>query len=325
MHVTTVPRRLLHGIERWVHRHEPTPQHSVELRRRRIFILPTRAGLVLAVVLLAMFVGATNYANSLAFLLTFLLTSIATLGMWHTHRNLLNLCITADGADPVFAGQQANFRVKVANASGRTKNAVGLSVADAAPVFTSLAPEESDVVGIPVDAAARGLLRLGRLTVFTAYPLGLFEAWSRATLDLEVLVYPRPAGSGELPPGVGGSDSRTGHSIEGHDDFGQLRGYSPGDSPKHVAWKASARGEDLLTKRFVAEAGQLRILDWSDTPGSEPEHKLSQLTRWVLKADATGTPYALNLPGTFVPANIGPEHRRRCLRRLALWRLPSGD
>ena len=37
----------------------------------------------------------------------------------------------------------------------------------------------------------------------------------------------------------------------GTDDYWGLRPYQPSDSPRHIAWKATARGDMLLTKVFV--------------------------------------------------------------------------
>ena len=74
-----------------------------------------------------------------------------------------------------------------------------------------------------------------------------------------------------------------------------------------------------MTKRFLDASGRLQVLDWNDTPGSDPESKLSQLTLWLINAEASGSHYALSLPGIFVAADSGPLHRGRCLRSLALW------
>lgn len=312
-------RKLKGRIERWLRRRDRPPQNPVNLGRRRIYILPTRAGLIFAIVLLAMFIGATNYANSLAFLLTFTLASVGTLGMWHTQRNLLDVRVSASGAEPVFAGQEARFKIRLENTGGRAKNAVGIRTRSGSPVFADLGPNGAQVLEVRVHASSRGLLRLDRLTAFTNYPIGLFEAWSWVDLDMEAMVYPRPVGTLDSPPALGGSKAHAGPPLIGHDDFDHLRSYHPGDSPKHVAWKASARGSDLLTKRFLDAAGRLQVLDWKDTPGSDPESKLSQLALWLINADASGIQYALSLPGSFVAADSGPLHRSRCLRSLALW------
>ena len=57
----------------------------LRLSRRRIYVLPTRAGTVFAFFLLAMLVAAINYTNNLAFLLTFLLGRISILSAFHAY------------------------------------------------------------------------------------------------------------------------------------------------------------------------------------------------------------------------------------------------
>ena len=49
----------------------------------------------------------------------------------------------------------------------------------------------------------------------------------------------------------------------------------------------------------------------------DTEARLCQLARWVVDADGRGERYGLELPGTSIPADSGPEHRHRCLAALA--------
>ena len=53
----------------------------LRLAQRRIFILPTRAGLLFAAALLAMLTGAINYNLALGHALVFLLAGLALVGM----------------------------------------------------------------------------------------------------------------------------------------------------------------------------------------------------------------------------------------------------
>ncbi|HEY0633740.1 MAG TPA: DUF58 domain-containing protein, partial [Gammaproteobacteria bacterium] len=87
---------------RLVQRHAPA-SGPLRLDRRRVYILPTRAGLLFGLVLLAMLFGAINYNNSLAYALTFLLTSVAMVSIFHTFRNLHGLTFHIGHATPVFA------------------------------------------------------------------------------------------------------------------------------------------------------------------------------------------------------------------------------
>src|SRR5580765_4685053 len=86
---------------------EPGP---ITLGHRRVYIMPTRVGMMFAATLLIMLVGSINYVLSLGFMLTFLLAGMAIAGMVHTVRNLSRLVIVPGRAEPVFAGESAQFR-----------------------------------------------------------------------------------------------------------------------------------------------------------------------------------------------------------------------
>ncbi|HEY6242287.1 MAG TPA: DUF58 domain-containing protein, partial [Burkholderiales bacterium] len=174
-------------------------------------------------------------------------------------------------------------------------------------------------VTLPVKTEKRGWLQLERVTVDTRFPLGLMRAWSYVQPDMRALVYPRPD-TAQLPPPH--SDADSGDEISmgaGTDDFVGLRPYQESDSPHHVAWKASARGELLLTKLFSGRAASELWFDWEEMPANmHTEARLSRITRWVLLAEERALRYGLKLPGVTVPLGEGFSHRERCLKELAL-------
>jgi uncharacterized protein (DUF58 family) len=55
------------------------------------------------------------------------------------------------------------------------------------------------------------------------------------------------------------------------------------------------------------------------------EARLSRLARWVLLAEGQGLRYGLKLPDAGVPLGGGSAQRDRCLRELALYRVPDVD
>jgi uncharacterized protein (DUF58 family) len=138
---------------------------------------------------------------------------------------------------------------------------------------------------------------------------------------MRALVYPRPD-SASLP--VPEADAESGDAVlagAGTDDFAGLRPYQSSDSPRHVAWKASARSETLLTKFFAGRASSELWFDWERLPsGMDIEARLSRLARWVVLAEERGLRYGLKLPGASVPLGEGFPHREKCLRELALYR-----
>jgi uncharacterized protein (DUF58 family) len=176
-----------------------------------------------------------------------------------------------------------------------------------------------DVI-LPVPAARRGWLELGRIRLETRYPLGLFRAWSNVQPDFLCLVYPRPEKS-PLPPSSPEASFGSRQAIaQGTDDFSSLRTYQLADSPRHVAWKAVARSDDMLTKQFSGDASAELWLDWERLPPSlELEARLSRVAGWVLAAESGGLRYGLRLPGIEIAPAHGDAHRTACLTALALY------
>src|SRR5690348_14334419 len=112
----------MHGIAKafeFVSRRRGEPvEREIVLVRRRIYILPTRFGGLFAVMLLLMLNGSVNYALSLGYLLTFLLSALAVSTILHTFRNLAGLRVSALRTAPVFAGDVAQFQLCIANPAG---------------------------------------------------------------------------------------------------------------------------------------------------------------------------------------------------------------
>lgn len=294
------------------------------LGQRRIFILPTRAGLLFAVALIVMLIGAINYNLALGHALVFLLTGLGLTGMVHTFRNLYGLKITPGRCEPVFAGEIARFPLQLDNDRQSPRPALALSTGSVADnslsVTAAVDSENSTKSAVLVAAPARGWLPLPRVRLATEFPLGLFHAWAYLQPEMRCLVYPAPittpfpADADMETPGERNGDA-------GQEDFAGFRNRQPADSPRHVAWKASARlqGErPLLIKQFLGGVGTELHLRWQDTaPDFNVEQRLSQLTGWVLAAEALGSPYALQLPGYDIPLGSGSQQRVRCLEALA--------
>ena len=311
---------LRQAISDWIFRATAPETPPVTLVQRRIFILPTRMGYVFAGTVLVLLLSSINYALSLGFVLTFLLMSMAAVAMLHTWRNLAHLKLRPGRCDPVFAGDVAHFGVTVETPS-LTRFAIALRRRDGDPVYADIGMREPAMVWMPVQAQHRGVLRCGRLEVFTRYPVGLFHAWSYVDFDLKVIVYPRPDPAAGPPPQTSGSAAEEGIPVPGDDEFNMLRAYRAGDAPKQIAWKALAREQGLLTKEFNATASSEVWLDFSDAPGTHLEARLSALAHWVLKAEDYGQAYGLRLPGTRLAPDRGEVHCRRCLEALALYQV----
>ena len=298
----------------------PGAAFPLRLKRRRIYILPTRHGLLFMAVLSAMLLGSLNEHNNLGFMMTFLLGGMLFVSLFHTYRNLSDLEILSAGATPVFAGDTATFDLRIHGGKWQ-RSAVVFALIREETILTDLPAERDTWVRLRVSAVRRGMLVPGSLQIWTRFPLGLFRAWSRVPLPGACLVYPRPvAGFMDMTPAPNTDDDNGNMNGKnaGVEDFQGLREYRPGDPPQHIAWKAFSRGQGLLTKSFTGPSGDTLMLDWHRIRESDPERRLSVLCHHVLQAERERTAYGLRLPGIQISPGLGPAHRHRCLKALAL-------
>lgn len=292
------------------------------LGRRQLFMLPTRYGLLFAVLLAVQLLAAVNYGNGLAYALTFLLGSVAIVSMLYTHRNLLRLHLSASRETPVFAGQVATFRIHLVNHAATPRFGVSVICNKIEIACVDIPAHGSAAVELPVPAARRGWLALPPVSISTRFPLGLLYSWSRrVVLGQTCLVYPRPADPTPFRASPVESYEATQGTHAGGDDFMGAREFRPGDSPRHVDWKAVARGQAWHTKQFGGGYRATAWFDWDSLAGSDTETRLSVLTRWVLEAQRAGMLYGLRLPETALPPDSGEAHQNECLKALALFGL----
>jgi uncharacterized protein (DUF58 family) len=295
-------------------------QREIVLVRRHIYMLPTRFGVLFGVMLLLMLTGSVNYALGLGYVLTFLLAALAVSTILHTFRNIAGLRVTALRTTPVFAGDVAHFQLCIDNAATADRCSLALVRGKRELAVIDLPGESSIVTTAPIATVRRGVFKPGRLTLSTRFPLGLFRAWAYLQLEARCVVYPRPAPIGVPLPRVQLGTFEGGGNGRGTADFAGLRRYVFGDSPRHLAWKAVARDQGLLTKQFLGDAEGELWLSFDELPRElNSEQKLSQLARWVLEAHATGLAYGLDLSTVVVPLGRGGSHRERCLEALALF------
>ena len=295
---------------------------QAEIGARRIYILPTRYGLMFGTLLFLMLLGSVNYVNNPGHLLTFVLAALAANAIYQTWRNLRGLRLVCHGGPPVFSGDSVPYSVEL-NGAGRARPAIQLMFDDSSPVLVDIDSEtRPQRVQLQLQGIPRGLHDPGRLVVSTRYPMGLLCAWCYVACSRPMLVYPKP-GAQWTPPGASGDSGAHAAWGGGNDDFAGLRGYRPGDLPSQIDWKSYARERGLNTRMFSGQAATPLWIDWVHAPGGDIESRLSALTRAVLDAEAGGRRYGLRTPGTTIAPGLGPAHRHQCLRHLALY--GSGD
>lgn len=291
------------------------------LDRHRVYIFPTRQGIVFIMVLIAMLAGSINYNNNLGFMLVFLLGGISLVSMIHTYRNILGLqVLSVNAAGPVFAGHDAVFHISVR--TGRhARKAIFVSADNRQSASKDYSANAHETVSAAVPTIRRGRLRPGSFTMSTVYPLGLFSAWTVFWPEKDYIVYPAPKIGAMIrsDPHPGKIDRKQGF-ISGAEDYSGLKPYQPGDSFRHIAWKALSRGQGVFTKDFDGAARRSAIsFDFKKIPANDTEARLSKLCGMILQASRENMQYGLVLPGKEISPGSGDAHMHQCLRALAVF------
>ena len=304
----------------WMRRRNPPVRGTLSLNGRRIYILPTSAGLVYALMVFITLLSAMNYSNSMAFGVGFLLGAVGLVAMHHTHRNLLGLKLSGLGGEPVFAGDTLRFRVRLENTGRRPRHGLELDTNEGTRDQCDLPPGASAVVLLPCATTRRGPFTAPRFQLACRFPLGLFRAWSPVKLEMTALVYPQAAEDApDIPSTRGDQGQQASQQSGGQEDFHGLRDYRQGDPWRHISWQALAREQGLTTKLFAEPMDERRWLDWDSLAPQPAETRLSILCRWILDCESRHLLYGLRLPGKTIAPASGAAHRERCLQALALF------
>jgi uncharacterized protein (DUF58 family) len=312
--------RMVERIARWARKRQGDDLTPLALRARRLYILPTRAGYAVALLLLVMLIAGLNYGNSLALLLTFLLAGFVLVGMHECQRTLRGLQLLRALADDCHAGLDGTLALQFGNDARHARRA--LSVRSGSEPASAFDIEAGTRLGVTLihRCARRGRHRIGRLELASTAPSGLFRCWTWLYLPLEVLVYPHPLGSRPLPPPANGRDATLlPQAASGEDEWASLRAYQHGDSPRSIAWKTVARGGPFMVGQYAGAAGRDYRLSFAGLESLDLEARLSQLCVWVEDCAHLGASCALSLPGTEVALGRGAAHRQALLRALALY------
>lgn len=285
----------------------------LRLDRHRIYVLPTRFGVLFSAVLLTMLLGALNYNNNPALLLTCLLGAAAYQSVFSAFRTLNRLQLTSLRADPCHAGDSLRLALHF-DIARQPRRGLRLQLDPADVVFDL---DTDGAVTIDIPAPQRGWLRPGRMRLSSRFPFGLFQVWSWLHPEFGALVYPRLEALAPPLPWAASDAAQRPMRASG-DELAAMRDYRATDPMRHIAWKASARHDQLLVREFERLHGHDLILDYAALRGLDNEARIARLARWVCMAEAAQRAYTLVLRDARIGPGLGADHRHACLRALAL-------
>ena len=231
-------------------------------------IQPTITGTLLIAVSLGIGTAAYNTANNILFITLSLLLSCLVLSGVLSWLNLRGVAWRLQYAGPWRAGQTQAVALELRNTK-RVLPTYGLWFDCAASGFGAgdapsarrhlelrLDPGATTRLEWPVKASRRGRLRLRLDAVGSLFPFGFLRKSVASDLGAEVLVWPAPVEYRRHADGsawrVVRSQGQVNRAGQGGDLLA-LRRYAPGDAPRLVHWKASARLRHLMVRQFSTE------------------------------------------------------------------------
>jgi len=313
------------GVNQRIFRTRPEDALPLTVQHQRIYIVPSRRGLAFLVALIVCLIASINYQLNLGYALSFLLVGLFSASLLHTYRNLAGTRIDSIGAADVTLGEPIKFNLRLANHNRQPR--IGIDIVQAATTARCDLPAGKQTAAeLTVPTTKRGQQPIGRLTLTSQFPVGLWTTWSYCHINASAVVFPKP--EHKPPPlprkAIDGEADAMSHNSSG--DVSNLREYQAGDPLTRIAWKRAARGAGLHVRELEENTpGGDVELHIGATELHDTEAQMSRLAAWVNVAHQAGSAYALVLPTRRIDTNSGENHRKECLTALALYGLsPSG-
>jgi uncharacterized protein (DUF58 family) len=234
------------------------------MRRRRNRARMTIAGYVYIVVMIVLFLGSWTTQSNPLMLVFALLAGPFIVNGGITFRMLRGLTVQRSVPRRVMAGEPFSVEVRLTNPK-RWVSAWLMTVCDRVDngreylnpeiLFARVRGRSTETGRYQLRLSQRGRYDCGPLQVNSRFPLGLVERGLVLAARDEILVYPR---IGRLSTGwrrrlqsatqlVSHAQARVGSF---HDDFHRIREYRPGDEPRSIHWRTTARRNELMVREF---------------------------------------------------------------------------
>ncbi len=308
-----------------------TAFHRLLHPRRTIW--PTRDGWWCLFAAVGLGVAAVNTGNNLLYLLSAMLLGLVVMSGVLSEAVMRGLRLRPIAPDEIYAGRPFVLGAGVANRKRRvpsyslTIEVLAAGKPERTLYLPRVGPGEEQVVAWETSLPRRGRQRLAGVRVTTLFPFGVFLKAARPELDAPVLVFPAvgPAPAHLLRQLGGAGSARARRQGRGH-DLHNLREYRPGDDPRLIHWRSSARTQVLTVREMEAEVAVDARIVLGGRGRAEParlEQAIADAASLAVHLLRAGAGVELVGPGVRVPLGHGAGHARRVLTALA--ELDPGD
>jgi uncharacterized protein (DUF58 family) len=268
-----------------------------------------------------------NTGNNLLYLLFGSMVGFITVSSWLSEQTIRDVHIERGRSHPVTVGQDLRLNYQVTNQK-RFLPSLAIEIVETGlpnRAFVAHAPPRSSVSTRSVNSfVRRGIYPLGTVTLSTSFPFGLFRKERDTEIPGEIVVWPRTDRRVRAPMAGAGRAAHAGLAARGalgaRGEYRSLRGYRPGDDPKDIHWRSSARSGVPVTREYERDGAETRwvCLDTRAEPGGEPgEVAVEVAAALIADALAERRPFALVAGGSVLEPGDGAGHLERALDILA--------
>ena len=286
----------------------------------------TLGGLVFTLGALAVGFAAMNTGNNLLYLVLGSMLGFITVSGWLSEQAISGLHIERRIPSAITVGQPMRLAYRVRNLKKRLPSL-------AVEILEEGLPESAFLAHVPAGGTAdarstnsfvrRGIYPLGTVTLSTAFPFGMFLKQRDIHIPGEVVVWPRSNRPVRAPSSGGGRVPRLGVSARGAagtmGEYRSLRPYRPGDDPRDIHWRSSARLREPVIREYERDGAETRwiCLDTRAEPTDAAEVAVEVAASLVARAIAEARPVALAAGDVVLEPGEGPGQLGRVLDVLA--------
>ena len=246
---------------------------------------PTKEGIVFLG--LSLFVGfaALNTGNNLLYLAFGMMLSFIVASGVMSMINLARIEVSVKPSGDSFAASPSKLKFFIRNGKYLIPSySISIELEGEKVFIPYLPAKKESVIGVSYLFRRRGWNTIPEARLSTRFPFGFFKKWIRVDAGGEdILVYPRlqnvsldnenikknPEDTKPEPEGSGRERSSPGEDIR------SLKEYSPGDNPKLIHWKTTAKAGRLMVREIEEDADNkeavLRFIPHTDNNMLERE------------------------------------------------------
>ena len=286
----------------------------------------TKAGLVFSLGAFAIGFVAFNTGNNLLYLLFGAMLGLIVVSGWLSEQVIRQLAVYRRVPRGTTVGNPTRICYEVENRRKRIPS-LALEVGEAGlqerGFLPFIAPGGRGRTQAETTFVQRGIFELTAVRVSTSFPFGLFLKSRDLPLSGELVIWPRSDRAVRPPDPGGGATHRAaaflGVAAGTRGEYRGLRTYRPGDDPRDIHWRTSARlGQPMVREYEEGDSEALWLcLDSGGPPGERAEIAIEIVASLAARAFREGRRFGFFSHHQTIEAGLGPGQLERILGALA--------